>query len=424
MNSNQLTSTNKNAKVALRKSKSLLNITNQILSKKEDNKWIEEFWKWADENEIDNKTLPRNKTDLLNLKKLELYLWPNELNNTILRYICRLSRLEDLALDTNANTDLEVTNIFLNLSNLHLLKKLSLGFYNTEGNHNTVSISKEISYLKFLENLSLSCRLISIPMEITKLKKLKILDIEFCELPKGIPLEIFKLTTLESLNCLESNVIKLSSRIGNLVNLKYLQLSDCELVDIPVELKKLNKLEYLGLSGNKINLDKLCNLIKNFNNLKQLDIDEIENFQSLHILGEIKSLNYVSIDESFYKDIDKVLKILLKLPHLKSLNLDSKKLNKFPYLITKFHSIKELNLYNNNINELPYEIGEVNSLNELRIHNNCLTRLPSSIVNLNNLNHFSIHNNKELVLTNEQKDWITKLKNKGCTVYIEDKILL
>ena len=83
---NELTTSNKSSLAVLNKAKSLLNITNSLL-KKEDNQlqnddWIYRLWKWAYENTIPklhyNKEceiwegLPRDKEELLNLEKLNL----------------------------------------------------------------------------------------------------------------------------------------------------------------------------------------------------------------------------------------------------------------------------------------------------------------------------------------------------------------
>ena len=88
---NNLTTT-QSTDLVLKKSKSMLNITNRILSGKTaltqiDESWIQRLWDWADENEvgdlewIENKYLdgggyykgfPRDKKTLLELTKLHL----------------------------------------------------------------------------------------------------------------------------------------------------------------------------------------------------------------------------------------------------------------------------------------------------------------------------------------------------------------
>ena len=84
---NDLTTTNQNAKLALNKSKSLLNITNSLLAKQKGKQlakddWIERLWTWASKNYIPDfgaekgrwfddkhetwdKGIPRDKTRLL-----------------------------------------------------------------------------------------------------------------------------------------------------------------------------------------------------------------------------------------------------------------------------------------------------------------------------------------------------------------------
>jgi Leucine-rich repeat (LRR) protein len=72
---NNLATINKDSKLALNKARNLMNITKKILAKKKtnnlvDDSWIERLWEWADENNISNDNLPRNKEKLLNLTKI------------------------------------------------------------------------------------------------------------------------------------------------------------------------------------------------------------------------------------------------------------------------------------------------------------------------------------------------------------------
>ena len=73
---NNQNNTNQNAKVALNKAKNLLNITKTLLVKQENNQlvednWIERLWKWANENNIPDHKIPRNKDKLLSLRFLD-----------------------------------------------------------------------------------------------------------------------------------------------------------------------------------------------------------------------------------------------------------------------------------------------------------------------------------------------------------------
>lgn len=136
-----LVSTNKNAKVALSKSKELLNITNRILANRDD-KWMEFLSKWADKNIIREKTnFPKNKEELLNAKHISLR-W-NRLKSLPVEFF-KLTQIEILELHNNA---LEV--LPSEISNLKKLKQLNLNINSLK------TLPKEIINLKKLEILNI-----------------------------------------------------------------------------------------------------------------------------------------------------------------------------------------------------------------------------------------------------------------------------
>ena len=124
---NNLTTTNHNAKLALTKSKSLLNITNSLLAKKDcnnllDENWINILWQWADDNNIPDlragynnvlEGLPRTKSDLLSISTLNLSGF--ELTN-IPKELFNLTNIKSLNLAKNKLTS--VPNEIQNLKNL------------------------------------------------------------------------------------------------------------------------------------------------------------------------------------------------------------------------------------------------------------------------------------------------------------------
>jgi len=121
-----LISINQNTKLALAKAKSLLNIANRILEKKDD-EWIENLWKWADSYEISKQDLPRNKKDLLKIKSLTL---ENLHAATIPTEVQYLKQLETLYL----HDFLELPDSIINLKNI---KTLTLIWYFCENNGTT-----------------------------------------------------------------------------------------------------------------------------------------------------------------------------------------------------------------------------------------------------------------------------------------------
>ena len=64
--------------VALSRANTLMDVADKILAKQStdlsvDESWMERLWQWADDNGIDDKTLPRDREELVNLTRLNLY---------------------------------------------------------------------------------------------------------------------------------------------------------------------------------------------------------------------------------------------------------------------------------------------------------------------------------------------------------------
>lgn len=109
----------------------------------------------------------------------------------------------------------------------------------------------------------------------------------------AIPMEVFSRTELTSLD-LSNNALKDApqSQIGQLKNLKTLNLSNNLLTGLPAELGQLNKLEVLNVSNNK-----LTGLPMELGNLTQLQVLDITgNPYSTRDLDEIaKKLTHTEI---------------------------------------------------------------------------------------------------------------------------------
>ena len=205
--------------------------------------------------------------------------------------------------------DLEVLKIFdLSLikaiSWLHLdkLKKLIINpvwrSHSDESKKLTINdLSKDIGNLKNLEELNLrDCRLHSFPDSLSKLTKLRTLDVSQngfvirgpsedignlenleelnlrdCRL-HSFPDSLSKLTKLRTLDVSQNGFVIRgpSEDIGNLENLEELNLRDCRLHSFPDSLSKLTKLKVLDISKNGFN--KISDVIFEIPNLKKLII--------------------------------------------------------------------------------------------------------------------------------------------------------
>lgn len=138
---NQLITTNQSAKLALEKTKNLLDITNKILVNRDD-KWLDFLLEWADNNIIQKRTsFPKNRDELKQIKHISLR-W-NRLN-LLPKEFFRLTQLEILDLNNNA---LEV--LPNEIGNLKKLKQLNLNINSLK------TLPREIINLKRLEVLNI-----------------------------------------------------------------------------------------------------------------------------------------------------------------------------------------------------------------------------------------------------------------------------
>ena len=103
--------------------------------------------------------------------------------------------------------------------------------------------------------------------------------------------------------------------------------------------------------------------------------------------------------------------------NLKKLNLYGLNLDYLPPEISQLKELVFIDLGHNNLKELPLNFKELKNLNFLSIAMNNFKQLPDSIVNLTELKNLWFNNNKNLLLSNEQLEWITKLKSKDCYIY-------
>ncbi len=72
---------------------------------------------------------------------------------------------------------------------------------------------------------------------------------------------------------------------------------------------------------------------------------------------------------------------------------------------------------------LPKELGMLTHLEELCIGMNPIERLPDEIINLRYLKKLCLCHNVNLVLTQEQKEWVRMLEKNGTEVHYDEELL-
>ncbi|KKN38876.1 hypothetical protein LCGC14_0748970 [marine sediment metagenome] len=180
----------------------------------------------------------------------------------------------------------------------------------------------------------------------------------------SFPINIFDITSLRILaliNCrIQSDDLEL---IGNLINLERLSLYHTNIKDIPKNILKLKKLEFLGISS--------CRL-------GQLPTK----------IGDLQNLCELSLQNNNIKTIPKSL---FNLRRLQRLDFYGNKIKLIPKEISFLANLEFLSFWYNEIKELPRTISKLANLNYLNLSKNVITEIPDDLVKLPKLENLDIN---------------------------------
>ena len=192
----------------------------------------------------------------------------------------------------------------------------------------------------------------------------------------------------------------LPESIGNLINLRFLDLSQNKLESLPESFAKLEALEELNLNGtwstndNKPLYNEISELPKSFPELKELKIFKCENngLRSLpDNFGRLSQLTEVNLSQN---RLSKIPESIGELSNLENLNLNSNKILSIPNSLCRLTRLNQLQLSFNSINRIPDCIDQLKSLSWLLLMNNNIIEIPPSIVNLDSLETLWLSNNQ------------------------------
>ena len=231
-----------------------------------------------------------------------------------------------------------------------------------------------------------------IPAELGNLSNLKSLDLSSNELT-GIPGELGSLSNLESLDLSSNELTGIPGELGNLPNLETLYLGFNELAGpIPAELGNLSNLETLYLSYNQLT-GMIPAELGNLSNLKSLDLSSNE---LTGIPGELGSLsNLESLDLSS-NELTGIPGELGNLPNLETLYLGFNELaGPIPAELGNLSNLETLYLsYNQLTGMIPAELGNLSNLKSLDLSSNELTGIPGELGSLSNLESLDLSSNE------------------------------
>lgn len=229
----------------------------------------------------------------------------------------------------------------------------------------------------------------------------------------GIPKEIGNLFNLKKLELNINQITTIPKEFSNLSNLIYLSINYNQINEISKEITNLNSLEYLSLMNNEINV-----IPKEIANLKQLEFLTLSNNSIRNIPPEICVLNNLISLVFDNNQIEEIPKEIGNLSDLVSLNLNGNKISELPQETVNLINLETLNLGNNNFTQVPVWFGNLINLTQLNLSNNQLGEVPVEIYNLTNLKYFNLGANQLMEVSNEIKK-LTNLEH----LFLQDQIV-
>jgi Leucine-rich repeat (LRR) protein len=132
---------------------------------------------------------------------------------------------------------------------------------------------------------------------------------------------------------------------------------------------------------------ELDEAINNKEKVKNLELYDYEgSFEKLALIGQMKNLQFLSIDESY---LDSLPDGIFQLPNLRTLSLINNKFRELPAGIGNLKTLEYLVMYDNEIESIPDWIGELRNLETLILPRNNISYVSPAIGTLSKLKYLS-----------------------------------
>ena len=200
---------------------------------------------------------------------------------------------------------------------------------------------------------------------------------------------------------------------------------DIKEYNIPRNENGLWKMTHLSFSGidyyfREEKFTKLPKEIGNLTNLKFLELGHVVNWDTFlnnlqELPAEIGNLSGLTRLYAQTNNLSQIPKEIGRLKKLKELKLGANLLTTLPKEIGNLANLEILTVWQNSIKELPAEIGNLKQLKGFSIWGNPIKKLPHEIISLTELKTLELGRN--IRLSGPQKKWINELKRNAANVH-------
>lgn len=188
-----------------------------------------------------------------------------------------------------------------------------------------------------------------------------------------LPSELGLLTALQELILDENNLCDISP-VGDLVNLKHLDIASNRLDMFPLEISNCRALEILDGDGN--DFDGLPDSIGNLKNLQRLNLNFVGLKELPASIGHCQALEEIKLHENYLQQLPHTIGLLRQ---LRILIVHDNCLVDLPDELASCVSLTHVNVANNQLTRLPDNIGHLKNIKSLNLMGNFLMYLPLSI---------------------------------------------
>jgi Leucine-rich repeat (LRR) protein len=192
--------------------------------------------------------------------------------------------------------------------------------------------------------------------------------------------------------------------------LRTLVLADNDLTEVSERVGELQDLRMLDLGHNKLRrLPDSLGAIEGLSDFLYLHDNELAALPS-SLMG-LKRLRYLNISENEFEALPDAV---TGMESLIELRVTDNRLTEIPASISRLIRLRELHLRNNRLTTLPDAIASLAELRQIDLRGNPLTSLPEGLVVLPRLEKIDLR----WVTTLEPPRWFAQLEARGCAIYL------